>query len=167
LKCSLRQSEGRRFPLRTQSLRNKQSFRLASNGSQTPPLRPDDGIGVDTGELISADMWSRDWQFPDLNELMRRLSFPLSCGICRPRSYASHTCIRRGNSSMAEPGPRYSPVPHRAVVSITGTEPNLSTYLNGLLATKVSPAEEKYKGFYSTFLNRYVGFILQILYRLW
>ncbi|KAF9520423.1 hypothetical protein BS47DRAFT_1336089 [Hydnum rufescens UP504] len=95
---------------------------------------------------------------------MRRLSFPLSCGICQPRSYASHTCIRRGNSSTAKPGPRYSPVPHRAVVSITGTEPNLSTYLNGLLATKVSPAEEKYKGFYSTFLNRYGRILYDVFF---
>ena len=52
-------------------------------------------------------------------------------------------------------GPQIATVPNRAVLSVTGPEPNLSTFLNGLLSTHVvAPScSETRKGFYSLFLS--------------
>ncbi|KAF8342017.1 uncharacterized protein EI90DRAFT_3143576 [Cantharellus anzutake] len=46
-------------------------------------------------------------------------------------------------------------VPNRAVLSVAGPEPNLSTFLNGLLSTHVvsPPTSDLRKGFYSLFLS--------------
>jgi hypothetical protein len=54
--------------------------------------------------------------------------------------------------------PCYAPIPNRAFVSITGPEPNLSTFLNGILPNQVNSIVGEPIGFYTTFLNRHVGF---------
>lgn len=53
---------------------------------------------------------------------------------------------------------RFAPIPHRGFISVTGSEPNLSTFLNGILSTQVTPiVGNDSVGFYTTFLNRHVS----------
>jgi hypothetical protein len=92
--------------------------------------------------------YSASFVYPTCRSSSRRLS--------RPETLASQWQF--SSSSAQKPEGHYAPIPHRAFISVTGSEPNLSTFLNGILSTQVAPAVAgEVVGFYTSFLNRHVS----------
>ncbi|KAF8320746.1 Aminomethyltransferase folate-binding domain-containing protein [Clavulina sp. PMI_390] len=88
-----------------------------------------------------------------------------------PRTLPSIRSLQRQSnasrlfSSSSSPGttpldissPSYAPIPNRAFISVTGPEPNLANFLNGILSIQVLPGSSPTDrtGFYSMFLSRH------------
>lgn len=109
--------------------------------------------------LFGSRTYSAGIRHPHMRSLSRSSAVirQLSRHTKANRGYASSS-TSASCSSVSLSEPCFAPIPNRGFISVTGPEPNLSNFLNGILSTQVLPATTagEHTGFYSTFLSRHV-----------